>query len=467
MRAPDLSRAGRTAQAVGNYRKQKTMNRWTRTLAQVTGAVTAGAVVAACGAGGNREAASSGGGASDVGITDSSIKIGAHFPLTGVASPGYGEIPSGMQAYFDYVNAQGGVNGRTIDFIARDDGYNPTTTSQVVNELVLKDEIFAMVGGLGTPTHAAVVDFLNAEKVPDLLVSSGSIQWGDDVEKKPYTTGWQPDYEIEAKIIGQYVAEHMPDAKVGLFLQNDDLGADSEKGVRRYLDDQIVAVERYTSGNTDVAPQVAGLQAKGADLVLSFNTPSYTALTQLVSMKLGYSPQWFYASIGSDAALVGSLLSKFSEGAVDGASPLDGVLTTEYLAGVDSADDPWVKLWQQVWDEQGAKGELTNYRIYGMAKAYAFVQALTAAGDHPTREGVIDALERWDPATPGPELAPFRFSKDSHLGISGMRVVEIKHGKTEPLTPVLTSDIGDATIEEDTSGQEKDAPPEGGIPEGD
>ena len=123
---------------------------------------------------------------------------------------------------------------------------------------MLKDQVFATVGSLGTPTHSAVVDFLNDEEVPDLFVSSGSLGWGDDPEARPMTFGWQPDYEIEGKIIGQYVAENMPDAKVGLFLQDDDFGEDAEKGVRQFLDDQIVEVQRYTSGNTDVGPQIAG-----------------------------------------------------------------------------------------------------------------------------------------------------------------------------------------------------------------
>ena len=441
------------------------MKRWTRTLMQVTGAVTAAALVAACGGGGRPDNDSGGGGASDVGITDDTVTVGGHFPLTGVAAPGYSEIPTGAKAYFDYVNAQGGVNGRKIEYIVKDDGYNPTNTSQVTNELVLKDEIFAMVGGLGTPTHSAVVDFLNSEGVPDLFVSSGSRQWGDDVEEKPETFGWQPDYEVEGKIIGQYVAENMPDAKVGLFLQDDDLGVDSEKGVRQFLDDQIVAVERYTSGNTDIAPQIAGLQAKGADLVLGFNTPAYTALSRLVSMKLNYNPDWYYSSIGSDPALVGGLLAKFSEGAVKGGGLLDGSLTTEYLPGIDDADSPWTELWQKVWDEQGGEGELTNFRIYGMSYAYTFVQTLMAAGEDPTRESLVEALENIDPDLPGPQLAPFRYSADSHLGISGLRVAEIKGQGTKDLTPVLVSDIGDAPIEEDSSGQADDAPPEGGIPD--
>jgi branched-chain amino acid transport system substrate-binding protein len=434
-----------------------------RKVALVASAITTGALVAACGAGGRPAESESS--TSDVGITENTITLGAHFPLTGVAAPGYSEIPTGARAYFDYVNANGGVTGRTIEYLVRDDGYNPTNTSQVTNELVLKDEIFAMVGGLGTPTHSAVVDFLNGEKVPDLFVSSGSLQWGDEPEAKPYTFGWQPDYEIEGKIIGQWVAENMPDARVGLFLQNDDLGADSEKGVRRYLDEQIVAVERYTSGNTDVAPQIAALQAAKADLVLGFNTPAYTALSQLVSMKLNYKPKWFYSSIGSDPGLVGSLLSRFSEGKIEGGgNALDGVLTTEYIPGVDATDNPWTQLWQKVWDQHGDKEELTNYRIYGMSHAYAFVQALQAAGENPTRDGLVEALEQVGSELEGPQLAPFRYSADSHLGISGVQVVEVKNGAGEELTPVLVTDVGDAPIEEDDSAA-TDAPPANGIPD--
>ena len=319
-----------------------------------------------------------------------------------------------------------------------------------------------MLGALGTPTHRAVVDFLNSEKVPDLFVSSGSIQWGDNPKAKPYTFGWQPDYEIEGKIIGQWVAKNMPAAKVGLFLQDDDLGVDSEKGVRRYIDKQIVKVTKYTSGNTDVAPQIAALKASGADLVLGFNVPSYTALSQLVALKLSYKPKWFYANIGADPELVGSLLSKFSKGAVDKANPLDGVLTTEYIPGVDAPDNAWVKLWQKVWDKHGKDGHLTNYRVYGMSQAYAFVQALQAAGKNPTRKGIVDAVEKMGDAA-GPPLAPFRFSANSHLGISGMRVVEVKGPLAKPLTPVLVTDIGDAPIREDESAA-KDEPPASGIP---
>ncbi|SFB60691.1 ABC-type branched-chain amino acid transport system, substrate-binding protein [Amycolatopsis marina] len=430
----------------------------------VAGLITTAAVVlASCGAGGRPDEGTGGGReASDVGITAESVKVGAHFPLTGVAAPGYSEIPTGAKAYFDYVNANGGVHGRTIEYVYKDDAYNPTNTTQVTNELVLQDEIFAMVGGLGTPTHSAVLDFLNSSGVPDLFVSSGSLLWNQPQEN-PQTFGWQPDYEVEGKIIGQYVRENLPDAKVGLFLQDDDFGDDGEKGVRRYIDDQIVAAERYAPGNTDVAPQIAALQAAGADLVIGFNVPSYTALSQLTSLRLNYDPQWIYSNVGSDPALVGSLLSKFSEGKVTDSAMLDGAITTEYLSGVDATDDPWTQLWQKVWDAHGGEGELTNYRIYGMAEAYTFVQALQAAGANPTREGIVNAVEQAGGDFQGPGLAPFRYSGESHAGISGVKVARIKGVTTEELTPVLVTGNGDAEITEHTA--EHAPPPENGIPD--
>ena len=183
-------------------------------------------------------------------------------------------------------------------------------------------------------------------------------------------------------------------------------------------------------------------------------------------LKLGYQPKWYVSNVGSDPALVGSLLDTFSEGAVPGtSSSLDGVMTSEYIPGIDAPDNAWVQLWQKVWDEHGEKGELTNYRIYGMSWAYTFVQALQEAGADLTREGLVEALQEAGSGFEGPNLAPYRYSEDSHLGISGLQLVELKGGAGEPLTDVLVTDIGDAEIGSDDSGQADDAPPEGGIPE--
>ncbi|WP_214405016.1 ABC transporter substrate-binding protein [Pseudonocardia lacus] len=423
-----------------------------RTARLAAAAVAASLALAACGAGG-RPAEEDGGGAtggeaataSDVGITETTVKVGGHFPLTGVAAPGYADIPTGAKAYFDYVNANGGVNGRQIEYVYKDDAYNPTQTSQITNELVLQDQIFAMLGGLGTPTHSAVVDFLNSEGVPDLFVSSGSLLW-DQPRENPNTFGWQPDYEVEGKILAQYLAQNFPQAKVGLFVQDDDFGRDGEKGARQYLESQIVTVQRYTPGNTDIAPQIAALQAAGADLVVGFAVPSYTALSQLNALRLNYKPQWAYSNVGADLTLVGSLLARFSEGAITDAGLLEGVISTSYLPNVTQKDNAWVQLFQKVWDEHGGEGELNNFRIYGMSQAYTFVSALQAAGPNPTREGIVKAVESGGKTFEGPWLAPFRFSADKHGGIAGVAVNKITGGTVTPLTDVLVTDNGSAPI---------------------
>jgi branched-chain amino acid transport system substrate-binding protein len=442
------------------------LSRSSRRLVTIVAAATVATTLAACGGtnGGSNGNSNNVGGsnaASAPGVTATSIKIGAHYPLTGVAAPGYSQIPLGVKAYFDYVNSKGGVNGRKIEWDYKDDGYNPTNTSQVVNQLVLKDKVFALMGGLGTPTHSAVLDFLNSEGVPDLFVASGSSLW-DQPKKNPETFGWQTDYESEGKIIGQYIKENFPNAKVGLFLQDDDFGTDGEKGVREYIDKQIVDAERYTPGNTNVTSQISALQQKGADFVVGFNVPSYTALTQLTALKLNYKPQWFYSNVGSDPTLVGGLLANFSQGAVKDASSLNGALTTQYLSGVETPDDPWTQLWQKVWDASGQDGQLTNFEIYGMAQAYTTVQALQAAGKNPTRESLVAAVEKAGKKWTGPAYAPFRYSSSRHAGISGMKVIKINGNTPQDLTKVLVTDVGDAKITE-FSGKES-TPPSSGIP---
>jgi ABC-type branched-subunit amino acid transport system substrate-binding protein len=424
---------------------------------------TVATTLAACGGSNGGSNGTSGGsnGASDVGVTATSIKLGAHYPLTGVAAPGYSQIPLGVKAYFDYVNSKGGVNKRKIIWDYKDDGYNPTNTSQVVNQLVLQDKVFALMGGLGTPTHTAVVQFLNSERVPDLFVASGSSTW-DEPKKYPETFGWQTDYESEGKIIGQYIKQHMPTAKVGLFLQDDDFGTDGEKGVRQFINSQIVDAERYTPGKVDVTAQISALQQKGADLVLGFDVPAYTALTQLTALKLGYHPHWFYSNVGSDPTLVGGLLANFSQGKVKDASSLNGALTTQYLAGVETPNDPWVQLWQKVWQSSGGKGSLTNFEIYGMAQAYTTVQALQAAGKNPTRKSLVNAIEKAGGKWKGPGLAPFRYSPTRHAGIGGMKVVELTGSAPKDLTKVELTDVGNAPIKPYT-GQEA-TPPASGIP---
>ena len=190
---------------------------------------------------GSSSSSSGNGGATAPGVTATSITFGTHQPLTGPAAPGYSEIAPASQAFFDYVNAHGGVYGRKIHLIIKDDAYNPTNTVNVVHQLVLQSKVFGIFEGLGTPTHTKVVGFLNASKVPDLFVASGCPCW-DNGTTQPYTFGWQPNYTIEGKILGQYIKQHFPGKKIGVLYQDDDFGKgglDGHRGRGAGLHDRV------------------------------------------------------------------------------------------------------------------------------------------------------------------------------------------------------------------------------------
>ena len=188
------------------------------------------------------------------GVTATSITFGTHQPLTGPAAPGYSEIAPASQAFFNYVNANGGVFGRKIHLIIKDDSYNPTNTVNVVHQLVLQSNVFGIFEGLGTPTHTKVVGYLNASKVPDLFVASGCPCW-DNGTKQPYTFGWQPNYTIEGKILGQYLKQHFAGQKVGVLYQDDDFGQGGLAGIQDELPAaDIVSKQPYQPGHDRPRP---------------------------------------------------------------------------------------------------------------------------------------------------------------------------------------------------------------------
>src|ERR1700716_736523 len=190
--------------------------------------------------------------ASAPGITATTITIGSTQPLTGRAAPGYSEISAASNAYFRHVNDHGGIFGRKINYFYYDDGYNPTNTASLTSKLILEDKVFALFSALGTQTHLAVVAYINSQKVPHLFVSTGCNCW-NDVSAHPNTFGWQPDYTIEGKILGQYINKNLSGKKVGYFYQNDEFGLDGVRG----LDDQlgsssIASRQNYVPTNTNV-----------------------------------------------------------------------------------------------------------------------------------------------------------------------------------------------------------------------
>ena len=305
----------------GQDRVRVGVRRWMAPAAVVSVVALIGA---ACGGGSSTSSSSSTSGgankASAPGITANSITIGSHQPLTGVAAPGYDEIAPSAKALFDDVNAHGGVNGRKITYNYQDDAYNPTNTATVVRSLVLQDNVFAILNGLGTPTHLAVQQFLNTERVPDLFVASGCDCWNNP-SKFPYTSGYQTDYTIEGKITGQYIKNNFAGKKVGYLYQNDDFGQGGVQGLDQQVPkSSVVTRQTYVPTNLDVGPQVAALQSSGAQVAVLYTVPPFTALTLAAAAKIGYHPQWVTSSVSADPTTVGNLLK--------GTSMLEGLVLT-------------------------------------------------------------------------------------------------------------------------------------------
>jgi len=375
------------------------------------------------------------------GVTDTEVVIGTHQPLTGPAAPGYSRISVGAKAVYDYVNDGGGINGRKITYKVEDDGYNPTKTVEVVKKLVLQDKVFAIVGGLGTPTHSKVLDYLSGEGVPDVLVSSGALMWNSP-EKHPNTFGYQLDYTREGKIQGQYIKDNFAGKKVGLLVQGDDVGTDTQKGLDQFIKDQIVERKTYDPANTDVTPQISALQAAGAEVVVCECIPAFMALTILTTLKIGYKPQLVVSSIGADPATLTGLVEQFAKqgGAqVSGGALLTGIIGTRYLPSVRGGDDAWTTFFKGIHDKYIPQEAFTDTLVYGMVQAYTFSQALKAAGKDLTRQKLLDAMSSGE--LKGPGLTPFAYSKDDHAGYTGALVFRIEaDGSVKTLQEAKTTD---------------------------
>jgi len=399
--------------------------------------------------------------ASAPGITATTITIGSHQPLTGPAAPGYSEIAPASNAYFQYVNAHGGIYGRKIVYKYLDDGYDPTKTASVVRQLVLQDGVYAIFNGLGTPTHLAAVGFLNAEKVPDVFVASGCECWNAPTTY-PETFGWQLDYISEGKILGQYIAQHFKGEKVAYFYQNDEFGQDGVKG----LDDeipasQVVAKEGYVDTNVNIGSQVAALRASGAKVVVSFSIPAFTALLKLGMLKLGYSPTLVVSDVGSDPITLGGLLEAFAKqggATVNGNQLTNGIITDEYLPALSSSDS-WYTLFKMIHDQYEPKAPLDGNFFYGMSVAYTFVQAMLKAGRNPTRASLLSAIEGGLPQ--GPMVAPFAYSSTDHLGVTGAYMGTIQNGVVVQQGSVLTTTTDPTSPITTYTGSEEQAPASG------
>jgi ABC-type branched-subunit amino acid transport system substrate-binding protein len=409
--------------------------------AAAAGIAVVAMVVAACGSSGSSTTSSSGAlTASAPGITKTQILIGSHQPLTGIAAPGYDEIAPASNAYFQYVNAHGGIYGRKIVYKYLNDQYDPTITSTVVHQLVLQDNVYAIFNGLGTPTHLAVVKYLNSSKVPDVFVASGCECWNDP-STYPDTFGWQIDYIREGKILGNYIKQHFAGKKVGYFYQDDEFGQDGVKGLNYEIPkSQVVAEESYNPAVTNVAPQVTALKAAGAQVVVSFSVPAFTALLRLTSLKLSFSPQLVVSDVGSDPITLAGLLASFAKStkAGFGDSLTQGIITDGYLPSLGDTSNSWIQLMTKIHSTYLSKLPMDGNVAYGIAAGYTFVQAMLKAGRNPTRQDLINAINGG--LSQGFSVAPYAYSASNHNGITGAYMAVVKNGALSPIGPIQVTD---------------------------
>jgi branched-chain amino acid transport system substrate-binding protein len=379
------------------------------------------------------------------GVTAKTILLEGTYPLSGPAS-GYAPIPVGMGAYFSYLNAHGGVNGRKITWKYDDDGYNPANTKQITQRYVEQDHAFAIVGGLGTEPQLAVRQYLNDNKVPQLFVATGATTFDRDYATYPWTIGWQPDYEAEGSTYGKYVVKNLGAAKIGVLYQNDDYGQDYLRGFKAGLgshQSQIITAQPYDlSATTPPAVQVAKIKASGADVFVIFATPTPTIQSYVIATKLGYNP----AHVITNSVSATDAFLTIAENS--GSNIVEGTISVGYT--LDPANPiynklPGMKLYRQIMKTYAPKVNANDgLYLYGVAKAWTVAQVLQKAGKNLTRAGLMKAARNMA-YTPGkknsnPYLLPgvSVFTHGSfQYPISQTELIQYKNHTFQPISKLI------------------------------
>jgi len=333
----------------------------------------------------------------DPGATDKEIRVGNINPYSGPASA-YGAIGKAIGAYFDKVNAEGGINGRMVKYISVDDGYNPAKTVEQARKLVEQEEVLLLFQPLGTPPNSAIHKYMNERKVPHLFVATGATKWGDP-KNFPYTMGWQPNYQSESKVFAAHILETKPNAKIAVLYQNDDYGKDYLKGFEDGLGDKaktmIVSKVTYEVTDPTVDSQMVTLKGSGADTFFNITTPKFAAQAIKKAAELGWKPTHYLNSVSN---AVGSVLTPA------GLENSIGIFTAGYIK--DPTDpqfqkgkeyDDWVA-WMKKYNASADMKD--NFNVYGYTVAQTLVQVLKQAGDNLTRENIMKQAASLDMTLP-------------------------------------------------------------------
>jgi branched-chain amino acid transport system substrate-binding protein len=321
----------------------------------------------------------------DTGATDTEIKIGNIMPYSGPASA-YGVIGKTEEAYFKKINAEGGINGRKINFVSYDDGYSPPKAVEQARKLVESDEVLLIFNSLGTANNSAIQKYMNSKKVPQLFVATGATKWNDPKDF-PWTMGWQPSYQSEARIYAKYLLKEKPDAKIAIMYQNDDFGKDYLKGLKDGLGakaSMLIAEESYETTEPTIDNHIVKLKATGADVFLNISTPKFAAQ----AIKKIAEIEWKALHIVTNvSASVGSVIKPA------GFENSQGILSANYAK--DGADSQWdnnadmKKFYAFLEKYYPEANKLDGSVVYGYGAAQTVVKVLQMCGDNLTRENVM------------------------------------------------------------------------------
>lgn len=322
----------------------------------------------------------------DAGASATEIKVGNIMPYSGPASA-YGLIGRTQQAFFNKINAEGGINRRMIRFTSYDDGYSPPRAVEQARRLVESDEVLLVFQPLGTPSNAAIQRYMNQRQVPQLFVATGATRFGDP-RNFPWTMGWQPNYQSEGRIYANYITQTNPNAKIAVLFQNDDYGRDLMQGVRDGLGPRaagmIIAEAPYEVSDPTVDSQIVRLRASGADVLLNVATPRFAAQAIRKVAELGWRPLHIVNNVSNS---VGSVMTPA------GLENATGVISTAYHK--DATDPTWredagMNEWRAFMDRYFPDGDKSSsFTVYGYAVAQALVHVLRQCGDNLTRENVM------------------------------------------------------------------------------
>ncbi|HKU37569.1 MAG TPA: ABC transporter substrate-binding protein [Polyangiales bacterium] len=319
------------------------------------------------------------------GVTDTEIKLGQTMPYSGPASA-YGTIGRVQAAYFKRVNEKGGINGRKINLISVDDSYSPPKTVEQVRKLVEEENVLAVFQTLGTPSNTAIQKYLNTKGVPQLFVSSGATKWGDP-KNYPWTIGFNPSYQVEAKTYGEYIRTNMPKAKIAVLYQNDDFGKDYLIGLRAGLGDkasQIIKEVSYEVTDATVDSQMTTLQASKADTFINVATPKFAAMAIRKAFDSGWKPNQFITNV---SVSVGSVLTPAG---LDKSKGLISILYLKDVTDKQYENDPAVQEFAAFLKQYYPDGKfIDGSNTYGYVAAQVMEQVIKQCGDDLTRENIM------------------------------------------------------------------------------